>query len=57
MIEGDNAFRKHEVDRLVKYLVDDGKPDVIHLSNALILGLARQLKQRMNVKDRLFVTE
>lgn len=50
MIEGDNAFRKHEVDRLVKYLVADGKPDVIHLSNALILGLARQIKQRMNVK-------
>jgi len=50
MIEGDNAFRKHEVDRLVKYLVAGGKPDVIHLSNALILGLARQLKQRMNVK-------
>ncbi len=50
MIEGDNAFRKHEVDRLVKYLMADGKPDVIHLSNALILGLARQIKQRMNVK-------
>jgi len=50
MIEGDNAFRSHEVNRLVKYLVKDGKPDVVHLSNALILGLARQLKQRMNVK-------
>jgi glycosyltransferase involved in cell wall biosynthesis len=50
MIEGDNAFRTHEVDRLVSYLSKDGKPDVIHLSNALILGLARQLKQRMNVR-------
>jgi glycosyltransferase involved in cell wall biosynthesis len=50
MIEGDNAFRKHEVDRLVKYLMADGKPDIVHLSNALILGLARQIKQRMNVK-------
>jgi len=50
MIEGDNAFRKHEVDRLVKYLSADGKPDVIHLSNALILGLARQIKQRLDVK-------
>ncbi|HOF20936.1 MAG TPA: hypothetical protein PLO24_06755, partial [Bacteroidales bacterium] len=39
MIEGDNAFRKNEVDRLVKYLMKGGKPDVIHLSNALILGL------------------
>jgi len=50
MIEGDNAFRSKEVDRLVNYLTRDGKPDIIHLSNALILGLARQLKKRMNVK-------
>jgi glycosyltransferase involved in cell wall biosynthesis len=50
MIEGDNAFRKAEVDRLVKYLMKDGKPDIIHLSNALILGIARQLKKRMDVK-------
>jgi len=50
MIEGDNAFRKAEVNRLVKYLMKDGKPDIIHLSNALILGIARQLKKRMDVK-------
>jgi glycosyltransferase involved in cell wall biosynthesis len=50
MIEGDNAFRKNEMERLVRYLIKDEKPDVIHLSNALILGLARQLKKRMDVK-------
>jgi glycosyltransferase involved in cell wall biosynthesis len=50
MIEGDNAFTKDEMERLVRYLSKDGKPDIIHLSNALILGLARQLKKRMNVK-------
>jgi glycosyltransferase involved in cell wall biosynthesis len=50
MIEGDNAFRKEEVERLVKYLNVNGKPDIIHLSNALILGLARQLKTRMNIR-------
>jgi glycosyltransferase involved in cell wall biosynthesis len=50
MIEGDNAFRKAEVERLVKYLLKDGKPDIIHLSNALILGIARQLKKRIEVK-------
>jgi glycosyltransferase involved in cell wall biosynthesis len=50
MIEGDNAFRKDEVDRLVKYLAREGKPDIIHLSNALILGIARQLKKRMSIK-------
>ena len=50
MIKGDNAFRAHEVDRLASYLEKDGKPDVIHLSNALIIGLARQLKKRMKVR-------
>jgi glycosyltransferase involved in cell wall biosynthesis len=50
MIKGDNTFRKSEVDRLVKYLIKNGNPDIIHLSNALILGLARQLKQRMKIK-------
>jgi glycosyltransferase involved in cell wall biosynthesis len=50
MIKGDNAFRAYEVDRLARYLEKDGKPDVIHLSNALIIGLARQLKKRMKVR-------
>ncbi len=50
MIKGDNAFRKKEVDRLVKYFSKEGTPDVVHLSNALILGLARQIKNRLKVK-------
>lgn len=50
MIEGDNAFRKAEVERLIRYIIKDGKPDIIHLSNALILGIARQLKKRIDVK-------
>lgn len=50
MIQGDNAFRKAEVDRLMRYLLKEGKPDIIHLSNALILGIAKQLKKRIDVK-------
>jgi len=50
MIKGDNTFRKDEVKRLINYINTEGDPDVIHLSNALILGLARQIKKRMDVK-------
>ena len=50
MIRGNNPSREKETDRLVKYLIETGKPDVIHLSNALILGLASLLKRRMDVK-------
>ena len=50
MIKGENAFPEKELKRLVKYLTENGKPDVIHLSNALIIGLARQLKRYLDVK-------
>jgi glycosyltransferase involved in cell wall biosynthesis len=50
MIKGENAFPEKELKRLVKYINENGKPDVIHLSNALIIGLARQLKKFLDVK-------
>ncbi len=49
MIEGGNAFRNDEIDRLVKHLCEGGKPDIIHLSNALIIGIAKHIKKRMDV--------
>jgi glycosyltransferase involved in cell wall biosynthesis len=50
MIGGDKAFPEKELQRLVDYLSKDGKPDIIHLSNALIVGFARQIKKKMDVK-------
>lgn len=50
MINGSNSSRNKEVRRLVRYLIKNGKPDVIHLSNALIIGLAKQIKELMDVK-------
>ena len=50
MIKGENAFPDKELQRLIDYMTRDGKPDIIHLSNALIIGLARQIKRKINVK-------
>lgn len=50
MIKGENAFPEKELQRLIDYLSKDGKPDIIHLSNALIIGLARQIKKKIDVK-------
>jgi len=50
MITGENVFPEKEINRLIRYLIKDGKPDVIHLSNALIIGLVPQLKKRLNIK-------
>jgi glycosyltransferase involved in cell wall biosynthesis len=38
-----------EVDKLVDWLKQEGKPDVIVLSNALLAGLIRELKSRLGV--------
>jgi glycosyltransferase involved in cell wall biosynthesis len=50
MISGDKAFPEKELVRLTDYLIKDGKPDIIHLSNALVIGLAKQIKKQLDVK-------
>ena len=50
MIKGENAFPDTELQRLIDYMTHDGKPDIIHLSNALIIGLAHQIKRKIDVK-------
>ncbi|MDP3644967.1 MAG: glycosyltransferase family 4 protein [Bacteroidota bacterium] len=49
MLLGEDGGQKEELERLVDWLVDGAKPDVVHLSNALLLGLAHRIKQRMNI--------
>jgi glycosyltransferase involved in cell wall biosynthesis len=49
MLLGEDGNQKEELERLVDWLAEEAKPDVVHLSNALLLGLAHRIKQRMNV--------
>lgn len=51
MLEGEKGRQASELDRLVRHLREVVTPDVIHLSNALLLGLARRLKK--DVKARV----
>lgn len=48
MLMGEEGNQKEELERLVDWLADEAKPDVVHLSNALLLGLAHRIKERMN---------
>ncbi len=49
MLQGADGFQKEELDQLIYFLKHHEKPDVVHLSNALLLGLAAKIKQEVNV--------
>jgi glycosyltransferase involved in cell wall biosynthesis len=49
MLEGDRGKQNEELDRMTDWMRDNFQPDVIHLSNALLLGLARKMKEKLQV--------
>ncbi len=44
MLQGEKGRQATELDHLIQYLKKEVFPDVVHLSNALLLGLAHRLK-------------
>jgi glycosyltransferase involved in cell wall biosynthesis len=44
MLRGEDGRQVKELNRLVSWLASDGKADVVCLSNALLMGLARRIK-------------
>ncbi len=49
MLMGEEGQQKKELETMIKWLEDHYKPDLIHISNALLLGLAPMMKKRLNV--------
>jgi len=44
MLQGEEGNQASELDHLIQYLKKEVKPDVVHISNALLLGLAHRMK-------------
>ncbi len=49
MLRGEEGRQVKELERLVRWLTEQKPPDVIHISNALLLGMARRIKQELHV--------
>jgi len=50
MLRGEEGRQKKELDRLVEWLgTQDNRPDVVCLSNILLAGLAKSIKERLGV--------
>jgi len=49
-LAGEQGHQRKEVEKLANWLAADIHPDVVHLSNALLVGLARRVKQATAAK-------
>ncbi len=48
MMRGEEGRQSREIDELAAYLKQHHQPDIISLSNALLVGMARKLKRELN---------
>ena len=46
MLSGEEGNQRKELEKLVDWLLDEVQPDVVHLSNSMMLGLARKIAER-----------
>ena len=46
MLLGERGEQKEELENMVNWIAEHCNPDVIHISNALLLGLAKRLKEK-----------
>ncbi|HUS92706.1 MAG TPA: glycosyltransferase family 4 protein [Phycisphaerae bacterium] len=49
MLRGENGRQVKELERLVAFLAEHERPDVVSLSNALLVGVVRRIKQELDV--------
>jgi glycosyltransferase involved in cell wall biosynthesis len=49
MLKGEHGHQRKEIDKLVGWLADEVKPEVVNLTNALLSGMVHELKARLSV--------
>ncbi len=49
MLNGAEGFQEKELQELIDFLKNYEKPDVVHLSNALLMGMAKKIRQELNI--------
>ena len=49
MLRGEEGRQRKELEKLLRWLDDEIRPEVVHLSTVLLCGVARQLRRRLGV--------
>ncbi len=49
VLQGEDGHQEKELERLVSWLRDEIRPDIVHLTNSMFLGMARRIQQELGV--------
>jgi glycosyltransferase involved in cell wall biosynthesis len=49
MLQGEEGRQSKELDELVGWLRDDYRPEIVHITNSMLLGMARKVKSELGV--------
>lgn len=49
LLLGEEGNQRKEVSRLVRWLKDEIRPDVVHLSNSMLCGVAREINRQLKI--------
>jgi glycosyltransferase involved in cell wall biosynthesis len=49
MLEGEQGHQRKEVQKLVAWLADEIRPDLVHLNNVMLIGPAREIRRRLKI--------
>jgi len=49
MLQGEEGRQSKELEKLLRWLNRDVRPDVVHLSNVLLIGMAREIRRQLGV--------
>src|SRR2546421_7995233 len=49
MLQGEHGYQRKEIAKLVRWLRDDIKPEIVCLTNALLSGMVHEIKEHLRV--------
>ncbi len=49
MLRAEEGYQRKELTKLVKWLREDNRPDIVYLTNSILIGMAREIKNALDV--------
>lgn len=49
MLRAEQGYQKKELAKLVRWLAEENKPDVVYLTNSMLVGFTREIKKALDV--------